>query len=61
MDVPEKQSHDVGLNLTEESQSDVAQYVLLYMPLASLLLGGFVMYRRRSTERKSRRREEDDA
>ncbi|MCA9634300.1 MAG: GldG family protein [Myxococcales bacterium] len=61
VDVPEKQSHDVGLNLTEESQSDVAQYVLLYMPLASLLLGGFVMYRRRSTERKSRRREEDDA
>lgn len=61
VDVPEKQSHDVGLNLTEESQSDVAQYVLLYMPLASLMLGGFVLYRRRSTERRSRRREEDDA
>ncbi len=61
VDVPEKQSHDVGLNLTEESQSDVAHYVLLYMPLACVMLGGFVMYRRRSTERKSRRREEDDA
>ncbi len=59
VDVPEKQSHDIGLNLTEESQRDVAYYVLLYMPLAALLLGGFVMYRRRSTERRSRRREDD--
>ncbi len=61
VDIPEKQTHDVGLNLTEESQSDVAYYVLLYMPLASLLLGGFVLYRRRSTERRSRRREDEDS
>lgn len=61
VDVPEKQTHDVGLNLTEESQSDVAYYVLLYMPLSALLIGGFVLYRRRSTERRSRRREDDDS
>jgi hypothetical protein len=53
--VPPKASHDVGLNLTEESLGEVLRYVLIYMPGAAALLGGFLMYRRRATERRSRR------
>ena len=53
--VPEKASHDVGLNLTEESLGEVLRYVLIYMPGASALIGGFILFRRRATERRSRR------
>ncbi len=52
--VPEKASHDVGLSLTEESLRKVMLYVLVYMPGAAVLLGGFVMLRRRSREKQSR-------
>lgn len=52
--VPEKASHDVGLNLTEESLRDVMLYVLLYMPGSAALLGGLVMLRRRAREKRSR-------
>lgn len=52
--VPEKASHDAGLSLSEESLSDVRWYVLVYMPLTALALGGFVMLRRRRAEKKSR-------
>ncbi len=59
--VPEKPSHDAGLSLSEDSLGEVARYVLIYMPLAALLLGGFVIFRRRSTEKKSRRDKEKAA
>jgi len=52
--VPEKQGHDVGLALTEESLSEVLRYVLVYMPLSAAALGTFVMLRRRSKEKRSR-------
>ncbi len=53
--VPEKASHDIGLNLTEDSLGEVLRYVLIYMPGAAALIGGFLLYRRRATERRSRR------
>ncbi len=52
--VPEKQSYDAGLALTEESLSEVLRYVLIYMPLSAIALGAFVMLRRRSKEKRSR-------
>jgi hypothetical protein len=59
--VPEKASHAVGLNLTEESLGEVWRYVLLYMPGAAAALGVFLLLRRRATERKSRRDREPKA
>lgn len=52
--VPDKQGHDVGLALTEESLSEVLRYVLIYMPVSAAALGVFVMLRRRSKEKRSR-------
>lgn len=52
--VPEKQGHDVGLALTEESLGEVLRYVLVYMPLSAAALGVFVMLRRRGKEKRSR-------
>lgn len=52
--VPEKQGHDVGLALTEDSLGDVLRYVLIYMPLSAALLGTFVLLRRRQKEKRSR-------
>jgi gliding motility-associatede transport system auxiliary component len=53
--VPEKPEREVGLSLSEESLGEVMRYVLLYMPGAAGLLGGFVLLRRRNLERQSRR------
>jgi hypothetical protein len=53
--VPEKASHALGLSLTEESLGEVWRYVILYMPGAAALLGGFILMRRRAVERRSRR------
>jgi ABC-type uncharacterized transport system len=53
--VPEKPEHEVGLSLAEESLGEVMRYVLLYMPAAAGLIGGFVLLRRRNAERAARR------
>jgi gliding motility-associatede transport system auxiliary component len=45
--LPPKPTRPVGLRLTEESLSQVARYVLVYMPLTALLIGGLSLYRRR--------------
>jgi hypothetical protein len=45
--VPEKRSQPAGLDLTEAAMSEVQRYVLLYLPLAVLCLGGLVVLRRR--------------
>ncbi|MFO0569727.1 MAG: GldG family protein [Polyangiaceae bacterium] len=52
--VPEKQSFDAGLALTEESLGEVLRYVLVYMPISAGAIGAFVMLRRRSKEKRSR-------
>jgi len=50
LDVPDRPSVAAGIRITEGSRSEVARYVLLYMPLAAALLGLAVGLRRRSTE-----------
>ena len=55
--VPEKTEHDVGLSLSEGTQSEVLRYVLVYMPGCAAGLGAFVLLRRRSVEKHSRRGE----
>lgn len=50
LDVPERPAVAAGIRITEDSRSEVRNYVLLYMPLAAALLGLAVALRRRSTE-----------
>lgn len=45
----EKPERQVDLRFTEQSMSEVARYVLLYMPGTALCFGGLVLYRRRSS------------
>jgi len=52
VDIPPKPSVQAGIRLTEESMSQVTNYVTLYIPLASALVGLAVYLRRRSTERR---------
>ena len=55
LSVPDKQTREVGLSLSEESLGEVMRYVLLYMPGSVALIGGFVLLRRRNVERQARR------
>ncbi len=50
VDVPEKQAIAAGIRITDESKSEIKRYVLVYMPLAMILLGFAVLLRRRSRE-----------
>jgi hypothetical protein len=52
LDLPPKASVQIALHLTEDDLSSIGRYVLLYMPLATALLGAAVWLRRRSTEGK---------
>jgi hypothetical protein len=45
--VPKRRSFPAGLNVTEESLSDVLLYVMVYMPLTAALMAAFVLVRRR--------------
>jgi hypothetical protein len=56
LDIPAKPSVTAGLHISEESQVDVRRYVLVYMPLAAILLGLAVALRRRSTEGRTPQR-----
>jgi hypothetical protein len=55
LDVPARPSVAAGIRITEESRGEVARYVLIYMPLAIILLAAAVAFWRRSTERKPRK------
>lgn len=57
--LPDKPGRQVELRFTEESLSQVARYVLMYMPATALALGGLILYRRRSA-RAARRASADD-
>jgi ABC-type uncharacterized transport system len=50
LDVQAKDSVAAGIRITEESRDEVKRYVLVFMPLAALLLGLAVGLRRRGTE-----------
>jgi len=60
LDVPARPSVAAGIHITEESESQVARYVLLFMPLAVLFLAGAVAFWRRSTERVPRKAVDTD-
>ncbi len=50
LDVQAKASVAAGIRITEDSRAEVKRYVLVFMPLAALLLGLAVGLRRRGTE-----------
>jgi hypothetical protein len=50
LDVAAKESVSAGIRITDDSRSEVKRYVLVFMPLAALLLGLAVGLRRRGTE-----------
>jgi hypothetical protein len=52
VDVPDKAEVSAGMRVSEEGRSEVQRYVLLFMPLAALLLGVAVWAWRRSSENK---------
>jgi hypothetical protein len=52
VDVPDKAEVSAGMRVSEEGRTEVQRYVLLFMPLAALLLGVAVWAWRRSSENK---------
>jgi hypothetical protein len=52
VDVPDKAEVSAGMRVSEAGRSEVERYVLLFMPLAALLLGVAVWAWRRSSENK---------
>ena len=55
LDIPSKPAFTAGLHMTEDRLTWIFRYVVLFVPLASLLLGISVMLRRTSTERRGAR------
>jgi hypothetical protein len=58
LDVPPKAEVAAGMRITDESRREVRNYVLIYMPLAALLLALAVAFRRRSTEGEAYKKRE---
>jgi hypothetical protein len=56
LDLPPKPSVQIAMHLSEEDLGSIGRYVLVYMPMATALLGAAVFLRRRSTEGKRLRR-----
>lgn len=52
VDVPDRAEVPAGIRISEASRAEVQRYVLLYMPLAALLLGAAVWAWRRSGENR---------
>lgn len=50
LDIPSRPTVSAGLRVNEEARAEVRNYVLVFMPLAGVLLGVAVGLRRRSTE-----------
>lgn len=57
VDVPDKPEVDAGMRVSEQGRAEVKRYVLVFMPLAALLLGVAVWAWRRSSESKPYERE----
>jgi hypothetical protein len=60
LDVQAKESVAAGIRITEESRDEVKRYVLVFMPLAALLLGLAVGLRRRGSEGEPRKPRDKD-
>lgn len=54
LDIPNKPSFVAGLHLTEDGLTSVFRYVVVFIPLASVLLGVAVLLRRKSSEAPGR-------
>jgi hypothetical protein len=52
LDIPQKESVSAGLKLDEASLKDIRSYVLIYMPLAAIVLGIAIAWFRRQSEGK---------
>ena len=59
VDVPAKVVPSTNLHLTEQSLAEILRYVLLFMPLAAMLLGVAVRMRRNSANRRIASSNED--
>jgi hypothetical protein len=57
VDVPDRPEVAAGVRISEGSLAEVERYVLVYMPLAALLMGASVWLWRRSSENKPYERE----
>ena len=55
LDIPNKPSFTAGLRLSEDSLASIFRYVVVFIPLATVLIGIAVHLRRRSTERRDDR------
>lgn len=56
LDLPPKSSVQIAMHLSEDDLGSIGRYVLVYMPMATAMLGGAIWLRRRSTEGKRIRR-----
>ncbi len=52
--IPQRPTMSAGLNLSEESLSQLLRYVLLYLPFSAAGLGAWVLLRRSKSEQRSR-------
>lgn len=52
IDIPKKPAMTASLRLSEESLTSIFRYVVIFIPLASVLVGVAIQLRRRSTERR---------
>jgi cytochrome c-type biogenesis protein CcmH/NrfF len=52
VDVPDRAEVSAGMRVSEEGRTEVQRYVLVFMPLAALLLAAAVWAWRRSSENK---------
>jgi hypothetical protein len=59
LDVQAKDTVAAGIRITEDARADVRRYVLVFMPLAALLLGLSVALRRRGTEGEKKEPEKE--
>ncbi|MDI1433766.1 GldG family protein [Polyangium sorediatum] len=61
LDIPNKPAFTAGLRMSEDSLASVFRYVVVFIPLASVLTGLAVHLRRRATERRGTRKEKERA
>lgn len=52
IDIPKKPAMSAGLRLSEDSLTSIFRYVVIFIPLASALVGIAIQLRRHSTERR---------
>jgi hypothetical protein len=58
LDIPNKPAFTAGLRLSEDSLASIFRYVVVFIPLASVLTGIAIHLRRRATERRSAPKED---